>query len=91
MPTTKTFRINHNQLSGEIPQWLLIHPALDWWEPFSLVFPQEGRDAEGVKAGFTNAPANLVDYYTKLYPKKKLANSIYEDTSTDEGSEITKR
>ena len=91
MPTTKTFRINHNRLSGEIPQWLLIHPALDWWEPFSLVFPQEGRDAEGVKAGFTNAPANLVDYYTKLYPKKKLANSIYEDTSTDEGSEITKR
>ena len=91
MPTTKTFRINHNRLSGEIPQWLLIHPALDWWEPFSLIFPQEGRDAEGVKAGFTNAPANLVDYYTKLYPKKKLANSIYEDTSTDEGSEITKR
>jgi hypothetical protein len=91
MPTTKTFRINHNRLSGDVPTWLLMHPALDWWVPFSLVFPQEGRDAEGVKAGFTNAPANLVDYYTKWYPNKKLANSIEEDTSTEEGDEtITK-
>ena len=90
MPTTKTFRINHNRLSGEAPQWLLIHPALDWWIPFSLVFPQEGRDVDGTKAGFTNAPANLVDYYTKWYPKKKLANSIEEDTSTDEESGTTK-
>ena len=90
MPTTKTFRINHNRLSGEAPQWLLMHPALDWWIPFSLVFPQEGRDVDGTKAGFTNAPANLVDYYTKWYPKKKLANSIEEDTSTDEESVTTK-
>ena len=90
MPTTKTFRINHNRLSGEAPQWLLMHPALDWWIPFSLVFPQEGRDVDGTKAGFTNAPANLVDYYTKWYPKKKLANSIEEDTSTDEESGTTK-
>lgn len=86
MPTTKTFRINGNRLTGEAPQWLLMHPALDWWVPFSLVFPQEGRDMEGDKAGFTNAPANLVDYYTKWYPKKKLANSIDEDTSADEES-----
>lgn len=84
MPTTKTFRINHNRLSGEVPRWLLMHPALDWWVPFSLVFPQEGRDAEGVKAGFTNAPANLVDYYTKWYPNKKMANSIKEDIPTEE-------
>ena len=86
MPTTKTFRINGNRLTGEAPQWLLMHPALDWWVPFSLVFPQEGRDIEGNKAGFTNAPANLVDYYTKWYPKKKLASSIDEDTSADEES-----
>ena len=90
MPTTKTFRINHNRLSGEAPQWLLMHPMLDWWMPFSLVFPQEGRDRDGNKSGFDNAPANLVDYYTKWYPKKKLANSIEEDTSTDEESGTTK-
>lgn len=84
MPTTKTFRINHNRFSGEVPQWLLMHPMLDWWVPFSLVFPQEGRSADGTKAGFSNTPANLVEYYTKWYPKKKLANSIEEDVTTDE-------
>ena len=84
MPTTKTFRINHNRLSGEVPTWLLMHPALDWWVPFSLVFPQEGRYSDGTKAGFTNAPANLVDYYTNWYPNKKLANSIEEEMPEEE-------
>ena len=84
MPTTKTFRINHNRLSGEAPKWLLMHPALDWWVPFSLIFPQEGRWSDGVKAGFTNEPASLVDYYKNWYPNKKLANTVEEDTSTGE-------
>ena len=90
MPTTKTFRINHNRLSGEIPQWLMMHPALDWWVPFSLVFPQEGRFSDGTKAGFSNEPPSLVDYYTKWYPNKKLADSINEDTSVEEDGTITK-
>lgn len=86
MPTTKTFRINGNRFTGEAPRWLLMHPALDWWMPFALVFPQEGRDADGNKAGFTNEPANLVDYYKNWYPNKKMANSIEEDTTTEEES-----
>lgn len=91
LPTTKTFRINHNRLSGELPKWLMMHPALDWWVPFSLVFPQEGRYSDGVKAGFSNEPPSLVEYYTKWYPSKKLANTIEEDTSGDEnGGTITK-
>ena len=90
MPTTKTFRINHNRLSGEIPQWLMMHPALDWWVPFSLIFPQEGRFSDGTKAGFSNEPPSLVEYYTKWYPNKKLADSINEDTSVDEDGTITK-
>ena len=90
MPTTKTFRINHNRLSGEIPQWLMMHPALDWWVPFSLVFPQEGRYSDGIKAGFSNEPPSLVEYYTKWYPNKKLADSINEDTSVEEDGTITK-
>ena len=90
MPTTKTFRINHNRLSGEIPQWLMMHPALDWWVPFSLVFPQEGRYSDGTKAGFSNEPPSLVEYYTKWYPNKKLADSINEDTSVEEDGTITK-
>ncbi len=92
MPTTKTFRINHNRLSGELPTWLLMHPALDWWIPFSLVFPQEGRWTDGSSSGFTNAPSNLVDYYKNWYPNKKLANSIEEEIPEDEeAGTITKK
>ena len=90
MPTTKTFRINHNRLSGEAPTWLLMHPALDWWIPFSLIFPQEGRWSDGTKAGFTNEPASLVDYYKNWYPNKKLANSIEEEIPEDDSNIISK-
>ena len=90
MPTTKTFRINHNRLSGKAPKWLMMHPALDWWVPFSLIFPQEGRWSDGVKSGFTNEPASLADYYTNWYPNKKLANSV-EEEMPDEESEILRK
>ena len=90
MPTTKTFRINHNRHSGEAPKWLLMHPALDWWVPFSLIFPQEGRWSDGTKSGFTNEPASLVDYYKNWYPNKKLANSIEEEIPEDDSEIISK-
>lgn len=90
MTKTKTFRINHNRLSGEVPTWLLMHPALDWWVPFSLVFPQEGRWRDGVKAGFTNEPASLADYYHNWYPNKKMANSIEEEIPEDDSEILSK-
>ena len=90
MPTTKTFRINHNRLSGEAPRWLLMHPALDWWVPFSLIFPQEGRWTDGTKVGFTNEPASLVDYYKNWYPNKKLANSVEEEIPEDDSNILGK-
>jgi hypothetical protein len=68
-PNTKRLSINHNRLTGELPDWLLYHPSLDIWIPYSLVFPQEGNDREGNKAGFSNEPVNL-DYYYNLYPFK---------------------
>lgn len=70
MPNTKRFAINFNRLSGELPDWLLYHPALDWWIPYSLVFSQEGRAQDGTQAGFENEPANL-NYYYDVYTKKK--------------------
>ena len=70
MPSTKRFAINFNRLSGEIPDWLLYHPALDWWVPYSLVFSQEGRDQKGNAAGFSNVPANL-NYYYDVYTSKE--------------------
>ena len=81
LPTTKQFSINLNRLSGNIPFWLMYHPMLDWWAPYSLVFPQEGRAADGTQAGFDNEPASLRDYYYKepFYVNKKLANEVIED------------
>ncbi len=83
LPTTKQFSINLNRLSGNIPFWLLYHPMLDWWTPYSLVFPQEGRAADGTQAGFDNEPANLRDYYYKEYVNKKLANVVEEDENEE--------
>ena len=70
MPTTKRFAINLNRLSGKLPDWLLYHPALDWWIPYSLVFPQEGHDKSGRQSRFDNEPANL-DYYYEAYTTKE--------------------
>lgn len=70
MPSCKRFSINHNRLYGKLPDWLLYHPALDMWIPYSLVFPQEGRAKNGTLAVFDNVPANM-DYYYKEYTTKK--------------------
>ena len=70
MPSCKRFSINHNRLYGRLPDWLLYHPALDMWIPYSLVFPQEGRAKNGTLAVFENEPANM-DYYYKEYTTKK--------------------
>ncbi|MBR5863046.1 MAG: hypothetical protein IKY76_00630 [Alistipes sp.] len=70
MPSTKRFAINFNRLSGKLPDWLLYHPSLDWWIPYSLVFSQEGRDQKGVSAGFDNEPTSL-NYYYDVYTKKE--------------------
>lgn len=70
MPSTKRFAINFNRLSGKLPAWLLYHPALDWWVPYSLVFFQEGRAQDGTQAGFENEPVSL-QYYYDIYTKKE--------------------
>lgn len=72
LPNTDFFAINHNRISGLLPDWLLYHPKLDWWAPFSLVFTQEGRDTDNNKAGFENEPVNL-DYYYEHYVNKELS------------------
>lgn len=69
MPHTKFFSVNHNRLYGKLPDWLLYHPALDWWIPYSFIFSQEGRASNGRQALFDNEPANL-NYYYALYPFK---------------------
>ena len=70
LPDTKFFAINFNRFTGTAPDWLLMHPKLDLWYPYSLVFSQEGKTKDGNNAGFTNEPASL-DYYYELYKNKK--------------------
>ena len=77
MPTTKLFAINLNRLHGKLPDWLLYHPALNLWYPFSLVFPQEGRDKNGVAAAFENEPVNM-NYYYDLYTTKTKPSGEFE-------------
>ena len=70
LPNTKLLTMNLNRLSGELPDWLLYHPCLDLWVPDALVFPQDGRDAQGNACGFSYTPANL-DYYYAEYVNKR--------------------
>ena len=70
LPNTTFFAINFNRFTGMLPEWLLKHPKLDLWAPYSLVFQQEGKSRDGVNAGFENEPTSLDAYY-KLYPNKK--------------------
>ena len=74
LPNIDFFAINLNRLHGAIPKWLKYHPKLDYWVPLSLVFPQEGTDANGNKAGFTDVPTNL-NYYYEVYENKKWSES----------------
>jgi len=70
LPDTKFFAINFNRFTGKVPDWLLYHPKLDIWMPYSLVFSQEGKTKDGKNAGFDNEPVSL-DYYYEVYANKK--------------------
>lgn len=79
LPNTNYFAINLNRLTGRIPDWLLYHPKLDLWFPFSLVFLQEGKTIDGKSAGFTNEPANMDYYYDHYVNKKYNPDNLVED------------
>ena len=74
------FAVNYNRLTGSLPEWLLYHPALDIWSPYSFIFNQEGKTIDGKSAGFDNEPVSL-DYYYTLYPTKN--KPVGEDEVTD--------
>lgn len=59
MPNLKYLGINLNRLTGNLPDWILYHDRLACWDPYVLVFNQEGRDHRGDPAGFSNEPPRL--------------------------------
>lgn len=56
LPNAKQFSINGNRLSGTLPEWLLKHPNLMSWDPYTYVFSQEGKDSNGKVCIFDNIP-----------------------------------
>ena len=79
-PKMRTLAVNYNRMTGNVPDWLLFHPALDWMLPFTFIFNYEGKDAAGRMARFDNEPNTTMDYYYKFYTEKK---NPYEEL-TDE-------
>ena len=77
LPRLRVFSLNMNRLSGALDpdthKWLMYHPLLDWWEPSTFIFNQEGTDSNGNTARFTGVPAAM-DYYYDIYTNKRFAN-----------------
>ena len=61
MPQLEQLSINLNFLSGSLPDWILYHPNLRCWDPYTLVFNQyeRARDSKGHNTGFDNEPSSV--------------------------------
>ena len=71
LPNAKTFSINLNRLTGNIPDWILYHPNLWLWDPYTLIFSQDlGMNTDGVRVRFDNVPSSW-EYYYEQYPLRR--------------------
>lgn len=84
-PKMKSLSLNLNFLTGKLPDWILYHPYLTFWDPFTMIFQQElsttsskAKNTKGeVITKFSNEPTNLSNYgedkisYYEMYPKRK--------------------
>lgn len=83
-PKMKSLSLNLNFLTGELPDWILYHPYLSFWDPFTMIFQQElsttsskAKNTKGeVITKFSNEPTNLSNYGLDEYGKPKT--SYYE-------------
>lgn len=88
----KSLSLNLSFLTGKLPKWLLYHPYLAYWNPYSMIFQQElsAINSNGDKVGFNNEPTSLSNYsntgytegsYYEVYPGRK---PDYEDSGATE-------
>lgn len=61
MPNLRMLALNLNRFTGDLPDWILQHKRLACWNPFILLFNQEGYDNDGKLAGFKNEPKKTSD------------------------------
>ena len=40
-PRMKKLSLNLNFMNGKLPDWILYHPYLSFWDPFTMIFQQE--------------------------------------------------
>lgn len=89
-PKMKSLSLNLNFLTGKLPKWILYHPYLTYWNPFSMIFTQEtdAINTDKEKAGFEAEPTNLSNYtnlgysesYYDVYPGRKPKNEDSDST-----------
>ena len=89
-PNMKSLSLNLNFLTGKLPKWILYHPYLTYWNPFSMIFTQEtgAINTDKEKAGFEAEPTNLSNYtnlgysesYYDVYPGRKPKNEDSDST-----------
>lgn len=85
-PRMKKLSLNLNFMTGKLPDWILYHPYLSFWDPFTMIFQQELSTAKNTKGEvitkFSNEPTNLSNYgldeegkpktsYYEMYPLRK--------------------
>lgn len=83
-PRMKKLSLNLNFLNGKLPDWILYHPYLSFWDPFTMIFQQElsttsskAKNTKGeVITKFINEPTNLSNY--GLDEDGKPKTSYYE-------------
>lgn len=69
-PRMKKLSLNLNFLNGKLPDWILYHPYLSFWDPFTMIFQQElsttaskAKNTKGeVITKFSNEPTDLSNY-----------------------------
>lgn len=83
-PRMKKLSLNLNFMTGKLPDWILYHPYLSFWDPFTMIFQQElsttsskAKNTKGeVITKFSNEPTNLSNY--GLDEDGKPKTSYYE-------------
>lgn len=83
-PRMKKLSLNLNFMTGKLPDWILYHPYLSFWDPFTMIFQQElsttSSEAKNTKGEvitkFSNEPTNLSNY--GLDEEGKPKTSYYE-------------
>ncbi len=79
LPNCTDLRLNLNRFTGDLPDWILYHPNLMLYDAFTLIYYQEGRNRDGVLAGFDNEPSSFQYYYNEFPYWAELMGQISDE------------